>query len=847
MVDLSAVPNWHERPALERAQHLAAQGLSIIPIRPGTKVPAGGWSEFQERRASADELARWFSRFPDRPMGIVTGAVSGLVAVDCDSPEALEWAEAHLPTTPIVTLTSQKAPGFRGRHLFFRHPGSGQHVANRARIRTPDGSLALDVRGDGGQVLAPGSPHPDGGRYEPVGQWSAAALASCPVFDPAWLTPSEEPAAPPLPAAPNGGRPRNGNGRAAHTAGRPSLEERAADYLRTMGPAVQGQGGDAHTTRAAWAVAVEFGLDEGAARRVLLEWDAGNRPPWQNTQPEGLEAKLRSALTKAPGHRDFARLAAEDRSGTAPRGNVVPLRPPGRQEDAPAPRQEEPAAPKKPTAQAKRLLALAARATLFRTPAGEAHVTLQARGRQETWPVRGKVFASWLRHEFMIAEGSPVRPDPLKQAVETLEARALHGPAADVREVYVRSAGDGGRVYLDLADAEGRAVSICPEGWDLTVAPPVAFRRPREAQGLPVPARPGGWDGLRPLLNLDEDGWILFVAFLLGALAPRGPYPLLIVEGVQGSAKSSLARAARALLDPSALDIQRPPDQERDLFIRAGNCRLLALDNLTRPPRWLSDALCALATGGGYACRELHTDREEAVFRSCLPVILTGIEGLATGDDLADRAIVLSLAAIPPEARLQDAEFERRLLATRPLVLGALCDAAAGALARREQVKSPGGLPRMADFAAWVLAAEEAGALPWERGRFLAALSANRGAASAVGLERDLLASTLADFMAERSEWTGTAAALLADLETRLPEGARRSKSWPGAAHILTARLPRIEPLLREAGILVGKSRGTDRKRLRLLTLRRAEEPDAPSTDQEPSAEQGDLWEEGIL
>jgi len=127
--------------------------------------------------------------------------------------------------------------------------------------------------------------------------------------------------------------PPSGNGKRPSSPGRPSVEERAARYLETLGPAVQGQGGDAHTARAAWAVAVEFGLEEPAARRVLWDWDRGNVPPWQDTEPRGLEAKLQSALSKAPGHHEFGRLAEEDRP--APGGaKVIPIRSGGRQGQA---------------------------------------------------------------------------------------------------------------------------------------------------------------------------------------------------------------------------------------------------------------------------------------------------------------------------------------------------------------------------------------------------------------------------------------------------------------------------------------------------------------------------------
>ncbi len=148
-------------PALERARFLVGLGLSVIPIRPGSKVASIKWEPYQERHPTDAELVAWFDGKPNAPMAIVTGAISGLVVVDADSPEALAWAEEHLPPTPIRVRTG------KGLHLYYRHPGT--KVRNRARIRTGQGKLALDVRGDGGYVLAPGSPHPEGGHYAAEG------------------------------------------------------------------------------------------------------------------------------------------------------------------------------------------------------------------------------------------------------------------------------------------------------------------------------------------------------------------------------------------------------------------------------------------------------------------------------------------------------------------------------------------------------------------------------------------------------------------------------------------------------------------------------------------------------
>src|SRR6516165_5498737 len=99
----------------------------------------------------------------------------------------------------------------------------------------------------------------------------------------------------------------------------------------------------------------------------------------------------------------------------------------------------------------------------------------------------------------------------------------------------------------------------------------------------------------------------------------------------------------RALLDPNAAPLRSFPRDDRDLFIAANNGHVLAFDNVSLIPPWTSDALCRVATGGGFAVRELYADREEVLFDARRPVILNGIEDVVARPDLADRALFLTL------------------------------------------------------------------------------------------------------------------------------------------------------------------------------------------------------------
>src|SRR5262249_17771499 len=160
--------------------------------------------------------------------------------------------------------------------------------------------------------------------------------------------------------------------------------------------------------------------------------------------------------------------------------------------------------------------------------------------------------------------------------------------------------------------------------------------------------------------------------WLVAALRPGRPFPILAVNGEQGTAKTTLCRMGRGLLDPNEAPLRRPPRDARDLMIAAGNGWVVGYDNLSGIRPDLSDALCCLATGGGFGTRQLYTDDEEKLFCAMRPILLNGIEDIATRPDLLDRALTLTLLPITDEHRRDEDGLWRRYEKRRPRVLGAL-------------------------------------------------------------------------------------------------------------------------------------------------------------------------------
>jgi hypothetical protein len=445
--------------------------------------------------------------------------------------------------------------------------------------------------------------------------------------------------------------------------------------------------------------------------------------------------------------------------------------------------------------QADVLIELAAAAELWHAPDGAAYADIEHRGHRETWPVRSRGFRRWLLSRYHADMRGAPSAQAMADALGVLEARAnCDGPE---RKVHVRVADHEGRIYLDLANASWRAIEIDANGWRIIDRLPVRFRRAAGMLPLPEPDRAGSLDVLRTLLNVPASDYVLVLSWLLAALRERGPYPVLGLTGEAGTAKTTTAELLRGLIDPSITPTRSPPREDRDLAIAASNAHILAIDNLSYIPTWLSDAFCRLATGGGYATRQLYSDTDEVLLALQRPVILTSIEDVVTRGDLADRAISIMLAPIEENCRRSDAELRAAYDAARPSILGALLNAVVHGLKRLPHVRLDR-LPRMADFALWATACETA---LWRTGTFDTAYRNNRTTAIDTVIEADGIAFAVRALMADRTEWTGTTAELLAALAGIAGERAARAREWPATPRALAGRLRRVAPALRHSGI----------------------------------------------
>jgi hypothetical protein len=463
---------------------------------------------------------------------------------------------------------------------------------------------------------------------------------------------------------------------------------------------------------------------------------------------------------------------------------------------------------------------MAAEWEFWHTPLKEAYATIVVNDHKESWPVRSQTFKRFMAKQFFDEQGKAMNSEALAATMLMLEAKALF--EGEEHPVYVRLAEHDGNIYLDLCNDDWQVVQVTPQGWDIVDDPPIRFRRSRGMLALPAPEPDGSVDLLRSFVNLDDNAWRLVVSWLVATLRPRGPYPILALFAEQGAGKSTIGRLLRDLVDPNAAPLRAEPNDGRDLMIAANHSWCLAYDNLSHVPPWLSDALCRLSTGGGFATRELYTDQDEVIFDSQRPVLLTSIEEVATRSDLLDRCLIVWLPAIPEDRRRSEAELFEAFREVRPQILGALLDAVAVALRRLPSIKLPG-LPRMADFALWATAAETA--FGWPNGTFMAAYQGNRESAHEVALEASVVARPLLDLLEAQGEWAGSSGELLRLLEERLGDQVRRLSGWPKNPRSLSGHLKRLAPNMRAAGWVLEQDRSSKKRSWMIYRVENAPRP----------------------
>lgn len=388
-------------------------------------------------------------------------------------------------------------------------------------------------------------------------------------------------------------------------------------------------------------------------------------------------------------------------------------------------------------------------------------------------------------------------------ALATLRGEAMN---MEPQVVWIRVGPYANGIVLDLGTLDGSAVVVDATGWRIVERSPILFQRTALSGALPKPIKGGSLNSLRDLLNVSSTTWSILLGYMVAALIPEMPHPILMLGGGQGTGKSTAAKFICKLLDPSDAILKSQPRDPESWATMASNCWTIAIDNVSSISPWMSDAFCKAVTGDGFIKRSLYTNNDLSVLSFLRVIMLTSIDAGALRGDLGERLVLVDLEPIHESKRKTDKELNRMYDAAQPAILGALLDLLVQVMSKLETVKVPR-LPRMADFAR-VLAAMDAatgmGSLA------IYETQGNRIAGEVI--ESDPYGSAIVRFMSTRKDWSGTAQELL-DAITPFDAG----REWTINGRKLSAQLKRLEPALLVEGVQVIPPRPTDRPRVYVL------------------------------
>ncbi len=398
--------------------------------------------------------------------------------------------------------------------------------------------------------------------------------------------------------------------------------------------------------------------------------------------------------------------------------------------------------------------------------------------------------------------GRAASQQALKTAGTTITGLAKHeGPE---REAFLRAAKCGECYYIDLGTPTWEAIEISAAGWKVIQNPPVVFWRTATMKALPIPLPPGqgNLDLLWEHINVATTDQPLIVAWILESWRPDRPFPVLELCGTQGSAKSSTQERLRTLIDNNAINLRAAPKSVEDFFVSANLNWLTSLNNLSHLSGAHQDALCSLATGGGYAARTLFHNLSETAYEAKRPVVLNSIVPCVTNQDLSDRVIHLELPALPRYRT--EGELAAAFEADAPAIMSGLLDLFAAALARLPGVTITRP-PRMSDFA--FLGEAITQAQGQEQEFFLKLYRENRRSSIARGLDASPVAAAIRAMCDAYNPkppdglvFNGLMSNLLEQLGNHRTI---KSDTWPKSPRGLGDVLRRQKPALADIGILV--------------------------------------------
>ncbi len=450
--------------------------------------------------------------------------------------------------------------------------------------------------------------------------------------------------------------------------------------------------------------------------------------------------------------------------------------------------------------------------SLIRTPSGKPYAVIRECGNRLAMAIRSKKLNAILS-ELARRSGNSLQKADLAELNDALEAYAEQ--YGEVVDVWLRVAPIEGGIEIDLGDELHTRVRITAGKVEIASNSDTVFYRTANTKAMALPAERGNWQLLKKYLNVHPTEITLLVAWITYTLAhpkmPSSKYPILVLQGNEGSGKSSLCKnIIIRIIDPSVIGVQVFPQNAKDLAIASQNAHVLCFDNLRGFKANMADMLCIAATGGTITSRQLYTDADQQAIPLHVALVLNGIHSFIDTPDLSQRCLPIHLIAMEKAKRKSEDELTRELEADLPAIMRGLFNLIASILSHLPNVEITNP-ERMIDFVKWLGAMELADGIPAGIYQGLYSQTLQQGQLDT--LMDNSLAAALIEYADEHvaESWSGTPATLLTKLTDSVSFGTQRSRDWPQNPIALSKRIAGLQAGLLSQGIRVELSRGKQR------------------------------------
>lgn len=383
------------------------------------------------------------------------------------------------------------------------------------------------------------------------------------------------------------------------------------------------------------------------------------------------------------------------------------------------------------------------------------------------------------------------------------------------KNIFKRIGFNNNTIYIDTLN-ENKFIKIDSTSVSVEEECPVLFFRTNDMLRLPIPdinlspqIAKQHILSIKKFVNFDNESLKLSLVWLMSLFLKDGTYPILMIDGPQGSAKTSSLSFLTRLVDPREHPLIGIPRNSRDLYVYAQKNTILAFDNISEISHSMCDELCKLASSGSITTRKLYSDDESMVIKAKCLIAFNGIGLNIARNDILDRAILVETQPINSTRRTSESDLELLFNELHKNIFSAIVYAVHSGLKNSKECYDINHIGRLVDVEVW--ACRWASAFMLNPNKLIQIVFNNQNLLQSSVSENNSFCNALCHFMKDKDKWKDTITNLMKILEETFPNEKSR-KDWPKTPQLAGSQVKRLKSSLEQHGIFFRSIRNNSRR-----------------------------------